>query len=336
MKSTLLQLDSTFSEREYGASSFRDFMEKVAQTGAVTLKNAGRSMMVESREEGADAEIAPLQPEVAPPERAQPERAQPERSQPERETAQPAARRGGQGHRGGAPRQDTIERYLSPGEQIGNTMSGVDGSDEDDEDSMPASPMSMQDGIRAVQQAFTQASPAPRWPMYVRQAKQFLKTGIEGFDERKYGFASVVDLLRAAGKEGTLRLERDRHGAVRVFPGAKLAAASAPVAGDAVLDVEAEEVEAGMMTDSQDGSGAMQESMAAEAVDESPIVDAETIEEPVAVEASATPARKGARKRKAAAPKAKAARSEKSEKTPKTPKPRARKTTRAKSEAADK
>ena len=30
LKSTLLQLDSTFSEREYGAGSFRDFMEKVA------------------------------------------------------------------------------------------------------------------------------------------------------------------------------------------------------------------------------------------------------------------------------------------------------------------
>ena len=38
LKSTLLQLDSTFSERDYGASTFRDFMEKVAQTGAVTLQ----------------------------------------------------------------------------------------------------------------------------------------------------------------------------------------------------------------------------------------------------------------------------------------------------------
>src|SRR5512147_586454 len=57
LKSTLLQLDSTFSEREYGAGSFRDFMEKVAQTGAVTLKTAGRSMMVESRE-GGDVEVA--------------------------------------------------------------------------------------------------------------------------------------------------------------------------------------------------------------------------------------------------------------------------------------
>ena len=60
LKSTLLQLDSTFSEREYGAGSFRDFMEKVAQTGAVTLKNAGRSMMVESREDG-DVDVAPSQ-----------------------------------------------------------------------------------------------------------------------------------------------------------------------------------------------------------------------------------------------------------------------------------
>ena len=64
--------------------------------------------------------------------------------------------------------------------------------------------------------------------MYVRQAKQFLRTAIEGFDERKYGFASVVDLLRAAGKEGVLRIERDRQGAVRVFPGANLARRPSP------------------------------------------------------------------------------------------------------------
>src|SRR5205085_902369 len=129
LKSTLLQLDSTFSEREYGAGSFRDFMEKVAQTGAVTLKNAGRSMMVESREDG-DVEITTPQPETA-------TRAQSDE----------------------APRVD------------------------EDEDAMPVSPMTMQDGIRAVQQAFTQASPAPRFPMYVRQAKLFLKTHIEAFDE---------------------------------------------------------------------------------------------------------------------------------------------------------
>src|SRR5688500_3446958 len=55
LKSTLLQLDSTFSEREYGVSSFRDFMEKVAKAGAVTLKSAGRSMLVESIDDEAGA-----------------------------------------------------------------------------------------------------------------------------------------------------------------------------------------------------------------------------------------------------------------------------------------
>jgi len=72
LKSTLLQLDSTFSERDYGASSFRDFAEKLAETGLVTLRSAGRSVMVELKEtagapEGSeglqpDAESAPAAP----------------------------------------------------------------------------------------------------------------------------------------------------------------------------------------------------------------------------------------------------------------------------------
>ncbi len=47
LKSTLLQLDSTFSERDYGASTFRDFIEKVAERGLVSLKQSGRSVLVE-------------------------------------------------------------------------------------------------------------------------------------------------------------------------------------------------------------------------------------------------------------------------------------------------
>jgi uncharacterized LabA/DUF88 family protein len=47
LKSTLLQLDSTFSERNYGASSFLDFAEKLAQAGLVQLKHSGRSVTVE-------------------------------------------------------------------------------------------------------------------------------------------------------------------------------------------------------------------------------------------------------------------------------------------------
>ena len=314
LKSTLLQLDSTFSEREYGAGSFRDFMEKVAQTGAVTLKNAGRSMMVESSDHDADVDagLPHHEQESAPAPRA-------------------AAPRHAVLPRAAAPRADTVERYLSPPDRLGTTMGGVERpdaslSDEDDEDSMPASPMTMQDGIRAVQQAFSQASPAPRWPMYVRQAKQFLKTGIEAFDERKYGFASLVDLLRAAGKEGVVRLERDRHGAVRVFPGARLTGIPAAVdVEDVPVDVAAEVV--------------TQEAVGAEPVEEAPIVDAETIEQPSEAEADARPARKGTRKRKAAGPRTRVAKGDtaaKGERGERVGKPRARKTTRTKSEAADK
>ena len=54
LKSTLLQLDSTFSERNYGASSFLDFVEKLAQAGLVQLKHAGRSVMVELNEDFVD------------------------------------------------------------------------------------------------------------------------------------------------------------------------------------------------------------------------------------------------------------------------------------------
>src|SRR6185503_12166228 len=66
LKSTLLQLDSTFSERNYGAGSFRDFMEKVALTGAVELKHAGRSMLVEAVEGSAAAAAAVAAAAAAP------------------------------------------------------------------------------------------------------------------------------------------------------------------------------------------------------------------------------------------------------------------------------
>ena len=47
LKSTLLQLDSTFSERNYGSSSFRDFTEKLVAGGPRAAQDAGRSVMVE-------------------------------------------------------------------------------------------------------------------------------------------------------------------------------------------------------------------------------------------------------------------------------------------------
>jgi uncharacterized LabA/DUF88 family protein len=73
LKSTLLQLDSTFSERNYGASSFLDFAEKLAHAGLVQLKHAGRSVMVELNEhfEESDA-VSPPAVQEGPPSAHQP------------------------------------------------------------------------------------------------------------------------------------------------------------------------------------------------------------------------------------------------------------------------
>jgi uncharacterized LabA/DUF88 family protein len=62
LKSTLLQLDSTFSERDYGTSSFRDFAEKLAKAGFVTLRSSGRSVLVELKDTdaGHDGAEGPL------------------------------------------------------------------------------------------------------------------------------------------------------------------------------------------------------------------------------------------------------------------------------------
>jgi uncharacterized LabA/DUF88 family protein len=156
LKSTLLQLDSTFSERTYGVGSFRDFAQKLAAAGHVTLRENGRNVLVELRED------APTHHAV--------HEASPQRPQPARDEA------------------------LAPEPRLA-------------------------DGIREVRRLFQAAQNPPRWPMYVRQVKQFLRGVDLAFDERKYGFASLNDLLRACQREGLFRMERDRQGVMRFFQG---------------------------------------------------------------------------------------------------------------------
>jgi hypothetical protein len=90
------------------------------------------------------------------------------------------------------------------------------------------------EGYRIIVQAFSRSGVTPRFPMYVRQFKQFMKTLDENFDERRYGFAGIVDALRFGQREGLFRLDRDRQGGVRVHPGAQyLALTKSPEAAPA-------------------------------------------------------------------------------------------------------
>lgn len=175
LKSTLLQLDSTFSERDYGASTFRDFIEKVAAKGIVSLRQAGRSVLVELTEAGAaDTET----PETEATDAA--------------ETAAP-----------------------KPAPEAGDRASGNGRPELTEEQAAEI--------VADTARLFARAKQPPRWPMYVRQVRQYLRGVDETFDERKLGFGGILDFLRACQREGLLRLERDRQGVLRVYAGPRLA-----------------------------------------------------------------------------------------------------------------
>jgi uncharacterized LabA/DUF88 family protein len=366
LKSTLLQLDSTFSEREYGASTFRDFVQRLARAGYLTLKGTDRNIYVELKE-GVDGVGAPAGGSGA---------ASGAGSASGAGTGLAAAGAGGGAGQGALPAgKDAGEGYASDvadspltnviegdfgagassgalqGDVAGsgdadslsasggsgslgeaavdqgpgpNGSSGANeayagGADGDDTDSVavPATPARVwervRDGdrsseggraeggrsetagrgasadsgsagssnsgrgyegrqpdgggrgqqpaggggrrdagggqgqspegaavsgpagsppaaLRFISDVFQRPGIVSRWPLYLRQVKQILRSVDENFDERRYGFTGIVEALRYCQREGLFRLDRDRQGVLRVYPGPVLqrAASAAP------------------------------------------------------------------------------------------------------------
>ena len=188
LKSTLLQLDSTFSERNYGASSFLDFAEKLARSGFVRLKHSGRSVMVELNEGVEDGGGQAGAPAPAPPARV---------------AVEPAR----------APQAEEPTQAPQSAEPV------------------PLEPRPAGDpaeGVRITARSLAAATSA-RWPMYLRNVKQILRAADGSFDERRYGFGGLIDLLRACQRDGIVRLERDRRGGLRVFQGPAFQPAATPL-----------------------------------------------------------------------------------------------------------
>ncbi len=197
LKSTLLQLDSSFSERAYGTGSFRDFIDKLAKAGYVTVKGADRSFHVELREAG--------------------EAAEPRARDDVREIAARPARTHGRDARNEHPLDNgATERPVDAAgaPEATPAEAGATGA----EDSLRPGPA---EGLRVMIHAFSRVEAKPRFPMYVRQIRHFIRGFDESFDERRYGFAGILDALRFAQREGLFRLDRDRQGGVRVHPGAQ-------------------------------------------------------------------------------------------------------------------
>ena len=197
LKSTLLQLDSTFSERNYGASSFLDFAEKLAESGLVQLKHAGRSVTVELNPAFADDGSSAPAPAAAGDDEPRAAEATTEAA-----SSTPAL------------------------EPLGDNAAGV-----------------------AAAARMLSGATTARWPMYVRNVKQIFRAA-GGFDERRYGFAGLMELLKALQKDGVIRMERDRRGGLRVFQGPSLSqtASGTQTSGQTrteIVDVESEAIEPG-------------------------------------------------------------------------------------------
>jgi uncharacterized LabA/DUF88 family protein len=182
LKSTLLQLDSTFTERDYGASTFRDFIEKMAAAGFVNLKQVDRSLLVELKDQfleeataegGEEREAVPAAPAAVP----------------------------SNGHAA-----EPVAHTPPPG----------------------PTPMQAEEGVRAMQEAFQNSRVTPHWPMYLRNVKQFIKNASPTFDEHRYGFHSFLEAVRSAQRAGLFRLERNRQGILRVYPGNQISQMQRP------------------------------------------------------------------------------------------------------------
>jgi uncharacterized LabA/DUF88 family protein len=213
LKSTLLQLDSTFSERNYGASSFLDFVEKLSHPGLVQLKHSGRSVMVELNDGFEDGDSAPAD-----------QRVRPTTGSDAPTDHNPAAQ----------PPSPSVQ-----GHSTGELRPGLGPSPERPaRDTEVRATETAADGVKRAAEALHAATGA-RWPMYLRNVKQLLRAADAGFDERQYGFSGLVELVRACQKEGLVRLERDRRGGLRVFPGPALQRAAVPTAQRAELEERA-------------------------------------------------------------------------------------------------
>ncbi len=192
LKSTLLQLDATFSERDYGASSFLEFIQKLRKAGLVEMRRTDRGYLVEAldgeaaRETPAEAVAPPAVPAI----------------EPEAAPAEPPV----------------IEAPVVPAEATIATTAPA--TPAEPAAVVPPPPSAPEDSLAALRQALTgHFEKVPNRPLYLRQIRQIMRAVGIPVDERS-GFRGLLDLLHQAQREGWLRLHRDRKGVWRAFAAA--------------------------------------------------------------------------------------------------------------------
>jgi uncharacterized protein (TIGR00288 family) len=234
LKSTLLQLDPTFSERDYGTSSFRDFIQKLCNGYPIEMTQTDQGYLVTST--GEDD---------------------------------------GSGDDSVDEAETTVEEGTRPAEEAMELLR------------------------KAV--ASLQGS-RPGKPTYVRHMAQALR-GVEAeFDEQRFGFRTLTELMHQGEREGIVKMIRDRQGAWRVSP----ATGSFDGEGSAPAEDEAPAAASVETSPAAADPGLAEEEIVAAAVAE---LGAESggDEDAEAKEAKSSAAKKKSSKKKAAAKKKTAA-----------------------------
>jgi uncharacterized protein (TIGR00288 family) len=219
LKSTMLQLDATFTERDYGAGSFLEFIRKLEKENLVQARKTDRGYLVETVEtEGAKEPVAkdPLPKEAAP-------------SEPMPEVAEPVS--------------EIAPEWSAPAEAPAPASAAAPAP------TPPPAPRPAPEPSLTAEETFALLKRAlssllekgSSRPIYMRQVRQAMRLADSRFDERLAGFRGLLDLLHQAQREGWLRLHRDRKGVWRVFPVSTEAAAEvapAPVAPEPLPEFE--------------------------------------------------------------------------------------------------
>jgi len=193
LKSTLLQLDSTFSERDYGTSSFREFIQRLADKHHLSLRRIDNGYVVEMNGDG------------------------PRDKQPARAKAEAAIEDGAA--------EAAVE--TEPGPDGATEPSAA--ADAPARGGAPAGSRAPEEALGLLRTALEKLNEARSGkPLYVRHLAQGLRQVDPEFDEATYGFRTLTELMHFGQREGLLRMQRDRQGAWRVTPVS--AAADAPAA----------------------------------------------------------------------------------------------------------
>ncbi len=190
LKSTLLQLDATFSERDFGAGSFLEFIQKLRKAGLVEMRRTDRGYLVEAAEGEAAARETPAEAVSEAPAPVE---------------AEVAAE---------APSSEVSADTSAPLSAAATAAAPIPVAAA----VPPSLPASAEESLAALRLALpSHFEKAPNRPLYLRQIRQLLRAAGSSIDERS-GFRGLLDLLHQAQREGWLRLHRDRKGVWRAFP----------------------------------------------------------------------------------------------------------------------